>query len=213
MKSWIIAICMLILGIVVGFLIASRRPAQIQMAFTDVGDLFLHPKKGDKITWTNQGQPLAVKFKSPNPCTNANDPAAGTCTIQATSGFYFYDCQGCPDPGIGVGSDVILGQSTARSGILPQPYATPPSPKVSCDSSGKATADPISGKSGDSFQFLPNGDLTFSITFAANTCTQGDSPSNGASDCTLKAGATSQPAYPIHVNGCTDGTGSLKINQ
>lgn len=208
MKSWIGAFCMLILGICIGFLIASRRPNKIPMAFDDVGELFINPGPKDVITWSNDGNPLAVKFKGPSPCKTGEPD--NTCIVQATRGYYFYDCQGCPDPGIGLGSDAAAGLST-KAGILPPPYAEPRSSRVSCDA-GIAKAEPITfvPGEGDSFLFLPNGNLTFSINFAANTCTQGDVLKNGSA-CTLKPGATSQPAYPITVVGCKDGTGSLTI--
>jgi len=205
MKSWIIAFCMLLLGTLAG---CGHNEAQF--VFSDVGDPLLYAKAGDVIKWSHQGNPLAVNFKyGANPCT-AGDPV-GTCKIQATRGEYFYDCQGCADPAIVVGSDVS-GRLTTKGGILPPPYATPKDPKVYCDSGQAKVSQPITAKVGDSFEIYPVGDITFSVKFLTPTCTQGDSLTNSAPSCTVIQGAASQPAYPIHIDGCTtDGTGSLTI--
>src|ERR1022692_4767681 len=61
--------CMLILGIAVGFLIASRRPREIPMAFSNVGSLYVNPKSGDVIKWYNGSLPQNVQFKyDTSPC-------------------------------------------------------------------------------------------------------------------------------------------------
>jgi hypothetical protein len=206
MKSWIIAFCVLLLVILTGC-----RHNEVQVVFSDVGDPLLYAKAGDVIKWSNNGKPVAVNFKyGANPCS-AGD-AVGTCKIQATQGEYFYDCQGCADPAIVVGSDVSRVMPTAVTGILPPPYATPKDPKVYCDAGQTKVSQPITAKAGDSFEIYPVGDIAFSVNFATGTCNQGDSLKNNASSCTIKIGATSQPTYPIHIDKCKDGTGSLTVS-
>src|ERR1022692_2470786 len=171
MKSWIPAVCMLILGIAVGFLIASRRPREIPMAFSNVGSLYVNPKSGDVIKWYNGSLPQNVQFKyDTSPCVELS--ASDKCTIKATKGDYFYKCVGapdtCPDPGIRVGSAVIAEGQTTSSRTLPGPYADPKDPKLWC-ASGTAKGQPIAAKAGQSFEFDPVGDIEFTVTFAANT--------------------------------------------
>ena len=215
MKSWIPAVCMLILGIAVGFLIASRRPREIPMAFSNVGSLYVNPKSGDVIKWYNGSLPQNVQFKyDTSPCVELS--ASDKCTIKATKGDYFYKCVGapdtCPDPGIRVGSAVMAEGQTTPSGTLPGPYADPKDPKLWC-ASGTAKGQPIAAKAGQSFEFDPVGDIEFTVTFAANTCSHGDSLTNNAPDCTITQAATFPQTYKIHIDGgCTDGTGSLTLN-
>lgn len=212
MKSWIVAICMLILGIAIGFLIASKRPhpQQIGMAFSDVGDLFITPGYNDVIKWSHGSQQLGVKFKyNASPCVEGNP--TDTCTVSAIKGLYFYDCKGCPDPGVGMGGDAL--ENLAKSaGILPPPYANPKGVKLYCDSGTAKASDPITAQPGQSFQFYPVGGINFTVAFSANTCSPRDSLNNAASSCTVKQGAQSQPKYLIQIEGCGNGAGSLTVN-
>src|ERR1039458_2206535 len=116
-------------GIAVGFLIASRRPREIPMAFSNVGSLYVNPKSGDVIKWYNGSLPQNVQFKyDTSPCVELR--ASDKCTIKATKGDYFYNCAGapdtCPDPGIRVGSAVMAEGQTTPSRTLPGPYLRGP---------------------------------------------------------------------------------------
>ena len=216
MKWPIILVCVLIIGIGIGYWLGThqpKKPQHIAQVFSPVGDLLLAPNPGDVLDWKN----ATVKFKNPQqtPCAEANP--SSQCTIKSgLNGVYFYDCDslGCTDPAIGMGSDTNENfLKGGISGILPPPYADPKGPKVQCDpTTKKATADDLKASKGDSFHYYPNGSVAFTITFAPGTCMQGDTLTNAHSDCTLTQGATiPQPAYTIQITGggCQDGTGKL----
>ena len=221
MKTWIVCFCMLILGIAIGLAIAWKLlPVQIPMSFSNVGEVYIHPKTGDKIQWKYAGALKTVDFSKFGVTPCAEGLKTNTCTVspQAKAGSYFYDCDGCPDPGIGMGSETGPqgGLGTTGAGMLPPPYAAPAGPKVWCKA-GQAMVQPITGKAGQSFEFTPVAGTTFTATFQANTCTQGDTLNNGSPDCTLKNGATIPQSYSIQASvdrtACTNGTGMLNLAQ
>ncbi len=212
MKSPIVAFCMLLLGIAIGFLIASLRPRHIPMAFSSVGELYIHPKKGDVIQWSHGAGDLRVKFKyGQSPCVEGLSPQKCTISSQAVKGNYFYDCAGCPDPGIGMGGETgPLGGTAGAAELLPPPYTNPAGPRIWCQG-GASKGDTITGKAGESFELTPVGEINYSVSFpTAGTCSQGNPLNNGSPDCTLTAAATFPQNYSIHIDGCTDGTGVLK---
>jgi len=214
MKWPIILLCVLIIGIGSGYWLGTKQPKHIVQVFSSVGDLLLTPNPGDVLEWKK----ATVKFDNPQstPCTEANPTSQCTIKPGLKDGVYFYKCAdlGCEDPAVAMGTDTLENLSKGGiSGILPPPYADPKGPKVQCDpTTKKATADDLKASKGDSFHYYPNGSVAFTITFAAGTCTQGDTLTNANPDCTLAQGATiPQPAYTIKIAGgaCQDGTGKL----
>jgi hypothetical protein len=220
------AVCLLLLGIAIGFLIAKNLSKTFVIRFNALGDVTLGANKGDKIEWFYAGQPAPVKFGLGfQPCTNAADPANGTCVLK-DSGSYPFKCTGagagvCHDPGVGGGDDTksMGGKNLKGGGYLQPPYATPDTVYVVCDaatSTAKALST-VAGQKGQDFAIELAGPGTdFNATFAtAGTCAGGDTLNSGNPVCLINS-TVAQPTqvnYSITIGGCKNaGSSTLTVN-
>jgi hypothetical protein len=222
----LLLLLLLVVGICIGYYLASRKPKVVVMRFDPAGQMIVGAKAGDQLQWFNgDATPAAVQFEILNPCTNSNDPGNGTCTMK-DSGVYPFKCAlpGCPDPGVGGGDDAVKGQvkkSITAAGHIDPPYAMPSTVYVYCDATSKAQASgvvtaqtPAPGQPGQAFTIQQAGPLTgFTATFPAGTCDPGDTLNPGSPNCRVKPTvAVNTYSYSITVTGCTNpGAGSLKV--
>jgi hypothetical protein len=218
-KDILLALCLVLLGIAIGFYLARNlpKPKVIAMRFNPVGDLIVGAKAGDRLKWFNGTVPAPVQFKlGLNPCTNPGDPANGLCTMK-DSGYYPFNCKasGCKDPGVGGGDDTLIMQYGASGGHLDPPYADPPTVYVYCDpATSTAKADAVvTGKQGTAFTIqLAGANTDFTATFPAGTCDPGDILNTASPNCRIKpvVATSTNYTYGITLTGCTNpGTSML----
>lgn len=212
MKSTIVSVSLLVVGLAVGFMIAKRggftlTPATngttYEVRYTDVGDALLGVQQNDTVQFKYHGSDLDVDFKDGvSPCVNTN-PHLHNCQVKVARGIYPYECSGCPDPGIAVGSSA--GALSIQKTLITGPYANPKAPRVTCKA-GVAAVTPVQANPGESFEFYPVGEFDFSINMG-NSCSQ-TSPLNSSNPTCTFQGST--PAnFPMTVTNC--GTANFSV--
>jgi hypothetical protein len=104
--------------------------------------MVLHPNRGDVIKWIDpKGNPVKVDFPAGNPCKK--DDPVGTCTINVDAAVVPYDCAGCADPEIVVGSDIsILGGAAIASTHIVAADRVPTPVYIQCNSNQIAVYPP-----------------------------------------------------------------------
>jgi hypothetical protein len=91
------------------FLPGLFRP-KIEVRFYN-GEAYIHVEKDDTIKFTKKGQDQDVTFEG-DPCVETTpapppappSPKIHVCKVKVASGLYKFNCVGCTDPGIAVGS-------------------------------------------------------------------------------------------------------------
>lgn len=184
MKPWIISLCLLTVGLSGGCLrkdsdspktAAQSRP-NMEIRYSDVGDPFLVLQPNDTINFNSRNGGQDVTFIDLAPCEDTAVKRK-SCKIGPTKGLYFYECSGCSDPGIAVGSS--LAETFRKDNPETAPaksfqhltYATPKTPRIVCVGQvGTGYGTPtmtlpngIQAKKNDVFEVYPVGDFTFSI--------------------------------------------------
>jgi hypothetical protein len=183
------------------------------------GKSFLHPRKGDVVKWQDSaGVAFNVNFPIGSPCTEPNNPTS-ICTLKQ-DGFFPYECTGCADPGLAVGSND--GQKTEAA---LHPSGAPRDAEagyVFCDANTKAAKvypSPLvitaSTAAGDSkIQWFPlggSGIATWAVTLQPGTCSEA-TINQTQPLCTLQPGAQSQ-TYQVTGDACTSpGTAVLTVH-
>ena len=187
----------------------AKRVSRLQVQA--VGKVFLNPSQGDKLTWVDSHhEPLPVTFLYGSPCREGD--VTSTCTVNVSAGFYKYKCDGCIDPGVGVGSSsgalVLRDYKPHGHGVN---SASTPDPFIYCDH-GKAAAESVEASVGDRIQWFGAGTITtWTVTVAANTCDEGTTFTQNSPICTIKSGAITHP-YQVQVPACTsDPTGQSTL--
>jgi hypothetical protein len=222
-----IAICVLLIGIAIGFYLARRvwPPTNvIGIKFDGAGQMVVKAKKGDRLEWfDNYGKHTPVEMELPvtPPCQPPTKIENGTCTL-TDSALYYFKCKFselCQDPAWGGGDDTLLNSDSAAASLLTPPLTTPAHlVKVYCDAStSTATADPtaiINGKKGDAFMMQPVGTGGFSADFGTNDpCDVG--PLNGSNQyCRITPTVTTNIVYPyqLKIDGCAKpGNGTITV--
>jgi hypothetical protein len=218
-KNVLLAICFLILGIAIGYYIATHRPSSgqtIAMHFNEVGDMIVNGKAGDHLEfYGSPHQKIPVTFKyNMKPC-RMGDPGSGTCTLKDNA-VYVFNCTGCDDPGVGGGDYTVDGLVAAALVHLDPPYANPKTANVYCDDgTSTAMADTVYGTQNDGFAMQLVGSTTdFTATFPSGTCLPSDTltgAANGPSPtCRIQPVVSADISYKIMVTGCAKpGTGKL----
>jgi hypothetical protein len=125
MKLWIVAVCCLIAGFLLGVCLdAKYRPNTITLFLQDNGKLSVQPKVGDLISWVsydNRYQPQINFLFNQSPCAKGSTPSA--CwydPTNTTAPISLYGCSlngtpsVCADPGVGPRS----GTGIELSGIV-----------------------------------------------------------------------------------------------
>jgi hypothetical protein len=193
----------------------SSRKTTIQ--FLAGGKPVVYALKGDVVQWIGpDGSALPVTFPVGSPCQPGGP--ASTCTVQETGAFP-YECTGCSDPGVVVGSDNGRPPSKAMSSTT---VADAQLGYVYCDKTTKAAKvypDPLPAPAatagGDStVQWLPlggSGISTYAIGVQSGTCKEG-MIDQSQDVCTLVVGAPSQ-TYMVTADTCSmPGTAVLTIH-
>jgi hypothetical protein len=213
-KHILLALCLLLLGIAIGFYLARKvwPPHKvIVMRFNPVGDMIVGARAGDQVEWFNGDVHTAVQFKfGLMPCTDNGGPPNGMCTMK-DSAIYPFNCtaSGCKDPGLGGGDDTFRNPHGQVAGShLDPPYASPATVNVYCDpSTNTAKADAVvQGKQGTAFTIQVAGAPDFTATFPSGTCDPGDSLNGAGPNCRIKptVAVDTNYAYGITVSGCTN---------
>jgi hypothetical protein len=199
-------------GICLCFTLACQRKSHIEL-FIDVGGkVLLHVQKGDVIRWTQGGAGSAgVRFPHGTPCSNADGSA--TCTVQADRGFYTYECAGCQDPVIVVGSTVFVNQfrPTGLAGLTRAAIYT----GIYCQAAAAGVApNPVVADQGDSIRWYGDGVVTqWKVTVPAG-CANGTTFDQNNPLCTLAGAAGASYPYTLHADACKvnpDFNGEIQI--
>ena len=213
-------ICGLVVAFALGLLVEARlKKNTVQVEVMATGRLLLHPDKGDRIAWKDeQGHTVKVKF-SRKACSETPDIQGliDGCTVNVDAGTYPYRCENdrCTDPGVGVGSIVILGGD--RTGAVAKQLPDPDPQTVYCDPDhGNTVAgDAVTATVNNTLEWRI-GDGTvgsgWKITVADGTCKDGTTSLAPGQVCTIKQGAASQ-TYQIKGSSCAvpNGNGTLTI--
>lgn len=184
------------------------------------GKPVLYPVKGDTVHWVGpDGKTgLPVTFPTGSPCESVSDPT--TCKIKL-EGYFPYECTGCGDPGLVVGSDnmlKLLGAQQMSTSVIANPqvgaiYCKQNKTTIYPDplSAPATTADSVS-----TVQWLPaggSGITTFTITLQNGTCKEGTTINQAQNVCTLMVGAPATQSYPVTADACsTVGSATLNIH-
>jgi hypothetical protein len=223
MNRQLLSICALLVGFVLGYFVATKLAKNnITMVVRNNRRLMVYPQKGDTINWLDeQLNTVKVKF-SRKACSDSIDGngMVAQCTVNVSAGVYAYSCDNskCVDPGIGVGSDVIImgGARKRTTQVADADLPSPDTQTVSCDSSNKVAGDAVTATALNDLEWS-TGDGTvggsWTITVAPGTCSDGSTTLKNGQVCTVKAGATSQ-TYQISGSSCSagaSGQGTLTI--
>jgi len=185
------------------------------------GKPVVYANKGEVVEWIGaDGKALKVKFPVSSPCQEGS--LTSTCTTQM-EGAFPYDCTGCSDPGIVVGSDNGGLHGQMKKTMASNAVANAQLGYIYCDTTTKAAKvypDPLvaaaSTASGVStVQWVPIGDsgiTNYTVTLpTGNTCVEGMTINQMQDVCTLVVGAASTP-YTVTADVCmTPGTETLTI--
>ncbi len=184
------------------------------------GKPLLFPVKGDTVHWVGpDGKTgLPVTFPTGSPCESVSDPT--TCKIKL-DGYYPYECTGCGDPGLVVGSDSQVNLLLGTHHMSTSTIANPQVGAIYCKQN-KATIypDPLSASaptadSVSTVQWLPaggSGIKIFSITLQNGTCKEGTTINQAQNVCTLLVGAPATQSYPVTADACSTGSATLNIH-
>jgi len=177
------------------------------MFFSDVGDAFVAMNKDDSVIFKSRGNSdQNVTFKDGvSPCEDGNTTRSA-CKVSVKRGLYAFDCPGCPDPGIAVGSSSSIYKTTAA--IITGPYAAPKNPKIFCKSQ-VPSVQAIQVRDGETFEFYPVGDFDFSIDMGPY-CTQTSPLNNMNPTCTFHG--TAPPSAPIMMKVVGCGAENVTLN-
>ena len=107
MNRWIAPAGVSIILVALYFFLPRFTPHTIEVRFYN-GDAYIHVEQDDTLIFTSRGAPTSVVFKdNAAPCVGFEHGAKiHQCKIQPASGLYRFNCEGCNDPGIAVGSSV-----------------------------------------------------------------------------------------------------------
>ena len=243
MKTSIVSVCLLVAGLAGGYFLAKRTSGEkrrgvdgpeIEVRYSDVGDPFMVVQRNDNISFRSRNGGQNVVFKDLAPCEDKNLKRK-TCKIGPSRGLYFYECSGCPDPGIAVGSTSLAASGKAPDNAQSRDfqnlsYATPKSVKIVCTGQvGNGPGTPIlnlpttsgiTAAKNDVFEFYPVGDFDFSIDMRINgdvLCQELSisqyNLSNNNPTCTLKDDPPSggKDFFPL-VTNCGSSPTTLKFN-
>jgi len=187
-------------------LAACNKPDKFNLVLHTVEQkVVLNPKPGDILLWTKPGgEPLTVNFPAGFPCkkeeatAQGSNQVAGKCTIDVASAVVPYECEGCADPEIVVGSD-ISRQGAVAAGLRGAPI--PPTPVyMRCDGGQivvykpEVTFTQAAVAAGASVVWVrgypPVGDDWKSYGFSSDICDNGSSFQEGNAVCKLKTTLT-----------------------
>jgi hypothetical protein len=198
------------------FLVGCSKQGAVTIQFLAGGKPVLQAQKGDVVKWVGpDGNPLVVNFPVSSPCQEGS--MTSTCTPRLP-GLFPYDCTGCSDPGLVVGTTTFEVPSGLK--MAPNTIASAQLGYISCDKATKVAkvyTDPLpappSTPGGDStVQWKKVGDsgiTKFTIGLQPGTCKEG-TIDQSQEVCTLVAGAASQ-TYTITADACSPGTARLTI--
>ena len=197
------------------------KKAPVVMQVQGGGKVFLHPQQGDVVQWKDSsGKAFPVTFPpiGTSPCQESANPTS-TCTLKL-GGVYPYDCAGCADPVIIVGSD---GGPLQKAVVLPKGNVLDSqSGVIYCDAASKAAKvykDPLqvaasTGGANSKIQWFPYGNsgiTAFTVTLQPGTC-QEATIDQSQNICTLLAGAPKSQTYNVTADVCSSpGTAVLNV--
>ena len=214
-RNWIVALSALCLT---GC--DTAKPTKI--LFLAGGKPILFATAGQVVKWVGPDGTtgVSVTFGVNSPCQETG--STNTCTVQSGDGYYPYDCKGCSDPGMVVGSDSGLhGLGTTAMGV--QPVANSQVGAIYCDKTTKAAkvyTDPLvasaaTSASNSTVQWLPaggSGITTYSVTLQSGTCNE-TTINQTQNVCTLLASAPASQTYTVTADTCTaSGSATLTVH-
>lgn len=187
-----------------GFLAGGQK---IRVQLQAGGKVFLNPDQGDVLTWVGpRNQALVASFPHGTPCKEGSQTP--TCTINVASGYYYYTCPGCTDPGIAVGSSNPISVLDFKPR---QTAAQAVSSFIYCENDTTVAAERVTASVGDTIQWFGSGPITnWTVTVAPNTCGEGTTLSAASPVCTVISGAASN-TYQVQTSMCRVPNGSSYI--
>ena len=148
-----------------------------------------------------------------SPCTESTTKPStplDTCTVD-TAGVFPYHCDGCEDPGVHVGSDV-LGEQTGLNAAPRTSVKRSIDNYLYCDKDvPKALYPTITASAGDKVEWFPgpkSGIVNWQVTLQPNTCVE-STINQGQKVCKVQPQAKTQ-LYSITADFCA-GPGSAVL--
>ncbi len=184
------------------------------------GKVVPYPKTGDTIIF-----PAGLQFEISTPCDASATPAADgsvPCKVAVTNSTpqpYLYDCTGCGDPEVIVGSD----SGTLGSAAASPKHSADSADAIACtDHTVQIFKPSLSLAQGKTIQWVAVGDqpphiqhlVAWSITTTPAGICQQDSIGNQQTQCTLK-GDPGAYTYTVASTDptCTQSTGNITITK
>jgi hypothetical protein len=198
-------------------LAGCEKPVKL-LYVSDEHKVVLHPDQGTVLTWAaSNGSAVGVTFPFGNPCKE--NPVTGQCTINVAKARVPYDCTGCADPEIIVGSDISIGKSPMGT-----PATTaPPTATVymGCNSNqvaiypAEVSIPTTTVAAGATVLWVPGGLTPIGTDWTVNgftvtSCSNNPPFNSGNNTCSLNTNASST-TYTVSSASCNNSSTSGRI--